>query len=41
MQRNVKLESEMTNMRNWFKKQNDEMIEIQVDDTERRIIVRA
>jgi len=31
----------MTNMRNWFKKQNDEMIEIQVDDTERRIIVRA
>lgn len=28
-------------MRNWFKKQNDEMIEIQVDDTERRIIVRA
>ena len=34
-------ESEMTNMRNWFKKQNDEMIEIQVDDTERRIIVRA
>ena len=26
----------MTNMRNWFKKQNDEMIEIQ-----RRIIVRA
>ena len=31
----------MTNMRNLFKKQNDEMIEIQVDDTERRIIVRA
>lgn len=31
----------MTNMRNWFKKQNEEMIEIQVDDTERRIIVRA
>ena len=31
----------MTNMRNWFKKQNNEMIEIQVDDTERRIIVRA
>ena len=28
-------------MRNWFKKQNDEMIELQVDDTERRIIVRA
>ena len=28
-------------MRNWFKKQNEEMIEIQVDDTERRIIVRA
>ena len=28
-------------MSNWFKKQNDEMIEIQVDDTERRIIVRA
>lgn len=28
-------------MRKWFKKQNDEMIEIQVDDTERRIIVRA
>ena len=24
-------------MRNWFKKQNDEMIELQVDDTERRI----
>ena len=22
-------------MRNWFKKQNDEMIELQVDDTER------
>lgn len=31
----------MTNMRNWFKKQNEEMIEIQIDDTERRIIVRA
>lgn len=31
----------MKSMRNWFKKQNDEMIEIQVDDTERRIIVRA
>ena len=31
----------MTNTRNWFKKQNEEMIEIQVDDTERRIIVRA
>ena len=28
-------------MRNWFKKQNNEMIELQVDDTERRIIVRA
>ena len=28
----------MTTMRNWLKKQNDEIIEIQVDDTERRII---
>lgn len=37
----IKKESEITNMRNWFKKQNDEMIELQVDDTERRIIVRA
>ena len=26
---------------NWFRKQKEEMIEIQVDDTERRIIVRA
>ena len=26
---------------NWFRKQTEEMIEIQVDDTERRIIVRA
>lgn len=26
---------------NWFKKQKEEIIEIQVDDTERRIIVRA
>ena len=26
-------------MRNWFKKQNDEIIELQVDDTERRSIV--
>ena len=25
---------------NWFRKQKEEMIEIQVDDTERRIIVR-
>lgn len=31
----------MKSIRNWFKKQNDKMIEIQVDDTERRIIVRA
>lgn len=30
----------MTTM-NWFKKQKEEIIEIQVDDTERRIIVRA
>lgn len=28
-------------MKNWFKKQDDEIIEIQIDDTERRIIVRA
>ena len=28
-------------MRKWFKKNDDEIIEIQVDDTERRIIVRA
>ncbi len=28
-------------MKNWFKKQEDEMIDIQIDDTERRIIVRA
>ena len=28
-------------MRKWFKKHDDEIIEIQVDDTERRIIVRA
>lgn len=34
-------ESEITIMRKWFKKQDDEIIEIQVDDTERRIIVRA
>ena len=27
-------------MRKWFKKNDDEIIEIQVDDTERRIIVR-
>lgn len=26
---------------NWFRKQKEEMIEIQVDDTERRIISRA
>ena len=26
---------------NWFRKQKEEIIEIQVDDTERRIIVRA
>ncbi len=26
-------------MRNWFKKQNDEIIKLQVDDTERRSIV--
>ncbi|MBD8958008.1 MAG: hypothetical protein EGQ83_06045 [Holdemanella biformis] len=26
---------------NWFRKQKENMIEIQVDDTERRIIVRA
>lgn len=26
---------------NWFRKQKEELIEIQVDDTERRIIVRA
>lgn len=26
---------------NWFRKQKEDMIEIQVDDTERRIIVRA
>lgn len=26
---------------NWFRKQKEEMIEIQVDDTERRSIVRA
>ena len=26
---------------NWFRKQKEEMIEIQVDDTKRRIIVRA
>lgn len=25
----------------WFRKQKEEMIDIQVDDTERRIIVRA
>lgn len=34
-------ESEITIMRKWFKKNDDEIIEIQVDDTERRIIVRA
>lgn len=28
-------------MRKWFKKNDDEIIEIQVDDTERRIIVKA
>lgn len=28
-------------MMNWFRKQKEELIEIQVDDTERRIIVRA
>ncbi len=28
-------------MKNWFKKQEDEIIDIQIDDTERRIIVRA
>lgn len=28
-------------MRKWFKKNDDEIIEIQVDDTERRIIVRT
>jgi len=26
---------------NWFRKQKEDIIEIQVDDTERRIIVRA
>ena len=26
---------------NWFRKQKEEIIEIQVDDTERRVIVRA
>ena len=26
---------------NWFRKQKEDMMEIQVDDTERRIIVRA
>lgn len=26
---------------NWFRKQKEDMIEIQVDDTERRIIIRA
>lgn len=26
---------------NWFRKQKEEMIKIQVDDTERRIIIRA
>lgn len=26
---------------NWFRKQKENMFEIQVDDTERRIIVRA
>ena len=26
---------------NWFRRQKEEIIEIQVDDTERRIIVRA
>lgn len=28
-------------MRDWLKKDKEEMIDIQVDDTERRIIVRA
>lgn len=28
-------------MRKWFKKNDDEIIEIQVDDTERRIIVKV
>ena len=37
----IKKESEITIMRKWFKKNDDEIIEIQVDDTERRIIVRA
>ena len=31
----------MTKIMNWFRKHKEEMIEIQVDDTERRIIVRA
>ena len=33
--------NQITGMDNSIKKQNDEMIELQVDDTERRIIVRA
>ena len=28
-------------MKNWFKKQEEDIIDIKIDDTERRIIVRA
>lgn len=41
VKKEIQKESEITIMRKWFKKNDDEIIEIQVDDTERRIIVRA